>query len=133
MSPAHWEVTEVDDISVLNTLQTVVSACGQVQICDPGMSAAYGQSETDSGPISVGTVLLAMRYGKRGMSRLDNLSQLQGRTFRSGEVATGGLGAGCVRVVRGAMPRPPLGHTTWDTPRDAPSWEGWIDTEVELT
>jgi hypothetical protein len=71
----------VDDINVLNPLQTVVPACGQVQFCDPWNSSSIRISGTLSGVISVGVVLLVMRYGKCRADRLDDLSQRRGPSW----------------------------------------------------
>jgi hypothetical protein len=65
------------DIIVLNSLQTVVPACGQVQF--PGL--ADGSSvrliEIHSVSNSVGIVLLDVRYGKWETHVLDNLAYRQ--------------------------------------------------------
>src|SRR5258708_38738425 len=75
MSPSHWEVTEVDGINVLNPLPVLGRACGQVQFGESGYASNGRVGRPILGPISVGTALLAMRYGKQGAGRLDNLSQ----------------------------------------------------------
>lgn len=65
---------------ILNPLQTVVPACGQVQF--------YGQGDVEErrshrlfiGLVSVRSVLLVMRFGKYPLVGLDDLSQRQADT-----------------------------------------------------
>ncbi len=64
----------MESIEAHNPLRTLVSAYGQVQLCDPGIGRrvrsigkAYAQS-------SVGSVLLVVRNGKREVGVLDDLS-----------------------------------------------------------
>lgn len=64
------------DIKVLNPLQTVVPACGQVHFCDLGDVGKVRLSSLIYRDASVGIVLLDMRYGKWGIRPLDKLSHL---------------------------------------------------------
>jgi hypothetical protein len=70
----------VGDINVLNPLQTLVLACGQVRFYDPVDAGGIRPRGSSYEPISVGTVLLAVRYGKRRPHELDNLSHRQADT-----------------------------------------------------
>jgi hypothetical protein len=80
MSSTHWEVTDVDGINALNPLQRLVSAYDQVAQRDP-VGCLHGASRKGIyGPISVGSVLLAMRYGKRGTRELDDLAHCRADT-----------------------------------------------------
>ena len=62
------------DIDVLNPLQIVVPACGQVQACDSGAGRDATSSPSYYWTSSVGRVLLVVRYGKSRTRTLDDLS-----------------------------------------------------------
>lgn len=74
------EVTDVGDIMALNPLQTVVPASGQVHLCDLGDVGKVRFASHGDRNVSVGIVLLDMRYGKRGIGSLDKLSHLPWKT-----------------------------------------------------
>ena len=131
MSPTHWEVTDVGDISILNPLQTVVAACGQGRFCVRWDADKVRSSWVSSVYVPVRIVLLVVRYGKLGMRGLDGLSHRRAawspvRRGRNGRVWTSRLGAGRARVVE----RTGLRGATIDEVR---RFKGWIDTEVGLT
>jgi len=115
----------VDDIEVLNTLQMLASACGRGQLCESPNGISVRRGVGDSEDISVGILLLVVRYGKRWVNLLDNLSQPREHTSLSRKPPTGGLGAARARVVGGQC-------LASGTHNRAPTREGWIDTEVEL-
>ena len=115
----------MDDIEVSNTLQILVPACGQDQFCEPPNGISVRREVGDSEDISVGIVLLVVRYGKRWVNPLDNLSQPREHTSLSRKPPTGGLGAAHARVVGGLC-------LASDAHNRALTREGWIDTEVEL-
>ena len=92
------------DIDVLNPLQTLVPACGQVRFCDPGDADDVRFRRFFYGHISVGTILLAVRYGKCRVHELDDLSHRRVSPLPSPPGLTPRLGAGCARVVGAGAP-----------------------------
>jgi hypothetical protein len=117
------------DITVLDPLQMLVPACGQLKLRDLDVAALDPLS---FGGISVGAVLLAVRYGEQGPHELDDLSHRRAhRPSRSSLRLLAWSGA------RRGSPRTafPFEGVERD---DGLSWggwtgEGWIDTEVGLT
>jgi prepilin-type processing-associated H-X9-DG protein len=77
VSDSLGEVTEVDDINALNRLQTLVSACGQVQSRDVKDVSGRGIYWFFDGHASVGSILLDVHYGKRGIRGLDSVANRQ--------------------------------------------------------
>jgi hypothetical protein len=118
----------VGDIDVLNPLQTLVLVYGPVRLCDPWdakSACLFGPGHEGT---SVGTVLLAVRYGKCGMHELDDLSHRRASLSLSLCGSITPLEASYKRVVR------QMAHWLEELDRhDAASWEGWIDREVGLT
>ena len=120
------------DINVLNPLQTVVPACGQVRFCDSGDDASAPFPQSFNLATSVGPVLLVVRYGKYQRWALDDLSHRSSaqwwlhRPFERGSSAS--LGVINARVVerRHFVSRGLIDATRLHR-------EGWIDTEVGLT
>ena len=82
MSLAQGEVTDVGDIMVLKPLPVLISACGQVRLCDFEVDGWVSSAASFNRPVSVGGVLLAVRYGKRAALALDDLSHIQAGTRR---------------------------------------------------
>src|ERR1700680_915043 len=101
MSPTHWEVTDVGDIGTGDPLRTVVSACEKVRFCNHGGAGCIRIRQPSYGRVSVGIVLLAVRYGKCATSELDDLSHRRAYLLRAPHGSTVRLGAGDVRVVGG--------------------------------
>jgi hypothetical protein len=125
----------MDDIMVLKPLPALISACGQVRLCDFGEAGWVSHSRFPNERTSVGDVLLAVRYGKHAGLGLDDLSHCRSRSFRvdparprhpDGPVARlGAVGSGVVGQRTSTSRRIDR--------RCAHCWEAWIDTEVELT
>src|SRR6202035_128018 len=122
MSPTHWEVTDVGDINVLNLLQTIVPACGQVRFCERLDDGGVRIHVNSNGIISVGSVLLDVHFVKSRASRLDDLSHRASSPSPSPRRSSGGLWAGCERVLGGRRLAPRRRDG-----RCALSWVGWID------
>ena len=125
----------MDDINLLNPLQTLVPVCGQVRFYDSDSASEARPYWLDFWRTSVGAVLLAVHYGKYWTSGLDNLSDHRVRPDPFGLSSTAPLDPTFVRVAEER--RSPLGRST-----DAAHHlgrvgsrllEGWIDTEVEFT
>lgn len=64
----------MENIKARNPLRTLVSACGQAQLRDPGIGHEVRSGCNTNVPDSVGSVLLVVRNGKSEVGRLDDLS-----------------------------------------------------------
>ena len=119
------------DIEVLNPLQTLVPACGQVQIGSEGDARGARCSKLAFRRHSVGSVLLDVRFGKLGTPALPNSS------YRC--VASSAPPLWFLYSDRSAWSRPRAGtggallSLQGADRRRASSWGRWINTEVGLT
>jgi hypothetical protein len=115
----------VDDIDGLNTLQTIVPACGQVRFSGVAHVYTLHLSKSYLGVIAVSSVLLDVRYGKYAVRALDELSYRRGARTSLPERYEAPLGVSRTRVVVKSTPA-----LTEADRRGGPALECGIDTEV---
>ena len=135
MSPTHWEVTDVDDINLLNPLQILVSVCGQVRFCDSKIVSGVRLFGSSFRRASVGAVLLAVRYGKYWTRGLDDLSDRRARLalFRLGSTTPLGRTRRWVMGGRRSLSGKSADATHRLGKVGSKPLEACIDTEVGLT